>query len=82
MNIKEGDLEEDISILSNLMKRKYPFNGGTVRTISIQTNPEEVGYSLEQRLALIDQQYRQNVVSKKENDINTSNQVKLKEYEE
>ena len=63
MNINSHDLESQYSILSNLIKRKYPFNGGTVRNVSIQTNPEEVGYTLEQRLSKIDQQYRNNVTN-------------------
>lgn len=68
MNINEADLDPSLSLLSNLLKRKYPFNGGTVKNVSIQTNPEEVGYTLEQRLTLIDQQYRKNMSASKEND--------------
>ena len=59
--MREEDFDGDFSILDNIMKRKYPFNGGTYRSISIQTNPEEIGYTLEQRLALIDQEYRKNI---------------------
>ena len=68
MKINEADLDPSLSLLSNLLKRKYPFNGGTVKNVSIQTNPEEVGYTLEQRLTLIDQQYRKNMSASKEND--------------
>ena len=55
MNMCEEDVDKKHSILSNLMKRKYPFNGNTVRSVTVQTSPEEIGYTLEQRLALIDQ---------------------------
>lgn len=82
MNINGEDLDSSLSILSNFMKRRYPFNGSTVKNISIQTNPEEVGYTLEQRLSLIDQQYRKNMVDSKENDSSSQNHAKLKEYEE
>lgn len=55
LGMGDGDFDARFSVLDNIMKRKYPFNGGTYRTISVQTSPEEIGYTLEQRLALIDQ---------------------------
>ena len=65
-----------------MIKRKYPFNGGTVKNMSVQTKPEEVGYTLEQRLTLIDQEYRKNMGRSKEKDDYSLNQAKIKEYEE
>lgn len=39
MGIAEQDLDSRFSILGNLIKRKYPFNGGTLKSTAIQTNP-------------------------------------------
>lgn len=39
LNMVEEDVSGTHSILSNLMKRKYPFSGNTVRSVTIQTNP-------------------------------------------
>ena len=50
--------------------------------MSVQTKPEEVGYTLEQRLTLIDQEYRKNMGRSKEKDDYSLNQAKIKEYEE
>ena len=61
MNMSSEDMDDSYSVLSNIMKRKYPFNGNTVRSVTVQTTPEEIGYSLEQRLALIDQEHRKNI---------------------
>lgn len=61
MGKNEEDLDPKLSIISNLLKQKYPFNGSTIKSVAVQTSPQEVGYTLEQRLALIDQQYRKNV---------------------
>jgi hypothetical protein len=55
MGIKENDLDPKLSVLANFMRKKYPFSGRTLRTVYTQTNPEEIGYTLEQRLTLIDQ---------------------------
>jgi hypothetical protein len=61
MGMEDVDLDPVQSILSNILRRKYPFNGCTVRNFSVQTFPEEIGYTLEQRLTLIDQQYKANL---------------------
>ena len=58
MNLQHMHLDPACSILTNLMKKHYPFNLTSVTTSGAQTNPEEIGYSIEQKLMLIDQQYR------------------------
>ena len=60
------------------MKRKYPFNGNTVRAVSIQTSPEEIGYTLEQRLTLIDQEFRKNIAEKGQNSDSVSLSIEYK----
>lgn len=69
MNVN-GD--NKISILSHMIKKLYPFNGSTLRNISVQTNPEDIGYTLQQRLALIDQEYRINMNANMNTNMNTN----------
>lgn len=55
MGLDHEGLDPDYSILENIVKRRFPFQGGTLRGIGVQTNVEDVSRTLEQRLALIDQ---------------------------
>jgi hypothetical protein len=40
MGINADDLDCKLSVLANFMRKKYPFSGQTIRSVSIQTNPE------------------------------------------
>ena len=37
---KNEYFDQEYSIIANLLKKKYPFSGGTFRHISVQTSPE------------------------------------------
>lgn len=46
MGLDEAGLEKGLSVLENIVKRKFPFQGGGLRNMSVQTVMEDLGHTL------------------------------------
>lgn len=47
-----------------MLRKKQPFSSSTLQSQEIQTNASEIGYTLEQKLMMVDQEYRINLMQK------------------
>ena len=53
-----------------MLRRNQPFSAETRQSVEVQTDGQEVGVGLEQRLMMVDQQYRTNLVNKENHHLN------------
>ena len=52
MGLGFEDLKDNLSAFQNIAKRKFPFQGGTLRNAAVRTMVEELGDTLYQRLSI------------------------------